>query len=453
MVTETMPDKPIRVERLGKLYHIGRRAESYQTLRQVLTEGVVSRFRNAGRFLTRRAPESHESEILWALRDVSFEIEWGEVVGIIGRNGAGKSTLLKILSRITEPTEGVAEIRGRVGSLLEVGTGFHSELTGRENVFLNGAILGMKKSDILARFDEIVEFSGVAKFIDTPVKHYSSGMHVRLAFAVAAHLEPEILIVDEALAVGDAAFQKKCISKMGDVARGGRTVLLVTHNMGFISALTQRAMILQEGKLTFMGSTPDAIAAYFEEAIPQSEEDLREHPNRPRGMTPALTAARIKDASGRLRSVFVTGEEWYLEIDYATHGGVELAGAGFNVYTASGIVVGGLQTYMLSPPPYSIPGDGRLRFCVKDLCLYPGEYFVNISLSTDPEHDHDWIPKAVGFAVEKNDPYGNGYVLKEGHGGVCTFRGSYEVQEAETVARGLPFSIGPGVALRGSESE
>ena len=227
-----MSDIVIRVDSLSKQYRIGGKQEGYRTLRDTLTETFVSPFRRARKLLRGHAYGAAElDEIIWALRDISFEVKRGEVVGIIGRNGAGKTTLLKILSRITEPTEGYAEIHGRVGSLLEVGTGFHPELTGRENIYLNGAILGMKKAEIERKFDEIVDFAEIEKFIDTPVKHYSSGMYVRLAFAVAAHMEPEILLVDEVLAVGDAAFQKKCLGKMGEVAEGGRTVLFVSHNM------------------------------------------------------------------------------------------------------------------------------------------------------------------------------------------------------------------------------
>ena len=230
-----MTDVAISVEKLGKLYRIGER-ERYYTLRDTLARSFAAPFRRlkeTPQFATRDS----QSEFIWALKDVSFEIKQGEVVGIIGRNGAGKSTLLKILSRITEPTEGEARIYGRVGSLLEVGTGFHSELTGRENIYLNGAILGMKKTEIDRKFDEIVAFAEVEKFLDTRVKHYSSGMYMRLAFSVAAHLEPEILIVDEVLAVGDAAFQKKCLGKMGEVAKEGRTVLFVSHNMVAIERL------------------------------------------------------------------------------------------------------------------------------------------------------------------------------------------------------------------------
>src|ERR1051325_6790860 len=233
-----MSDIAIKVEGLGKRYRIGAKQQGYKTLREKIDDVALRPFR-AVRSLTRRNGHNPKSEIrspkpemLWALKDVSFEVKRGEVVGIIGRNGAGKSTLLKILSRVTDPTEGHADISGRVGSLLEVGTGFHPELTGRENIYLNGSILGMKRVEIQRQFDEIVAFAEVEKFIDTPVKHYSSGMYLRLAFAVAAYLDPEILVIDEVLAVGDAAFQKKCLGKMEDIARHGRTVLFVSHNLG-----------------------------------------------------------------------------------------------------------------------------------------------------------------------------------------------------------------------------
>jgi len=241
-----MTDIAIRLENISKKYRIGKKQEKYRTLRDTLTEAVVTPFRRTGRLLHGRAAEAAElNEVIWALKDVSFEVKQGEVVGIIGRNGAGKSTLLKILARITEPTSGFAEVHGRVGSLLEVGTGFHRELTGRENIYLSGAILGMKWAEIDRKFDEIVEFSGVEKFIDTPVKHYSSGMYLRLAFAVAAHLEPEILLVDEVLAVGDARFQKKCLNKMEDIGQQGRTVIFVSHNMPAITRLCERAILLE----------------------------------------------------------------------------------------------------------------------------------------------------------------------------------------------------------------
>ena len=248
----------IRAESLSKRYHLGTGA-NYKTLRESLSgvlTGVARRVRSIG-------SKDAKQSTFWALRDVSFDVNHGEVIGVIGRNGAGKSTLLKILSRITWPTEGRALIHGRIGSLLEVGTGFHPELTGRENIFLNGAIMGMRKTEISAKFDEIVAFSEVEKFIDTPVKHYSSGMYVRLAFAIAAHLEPEILIIDEVLAVGDLAFQQKCLGKMSEVSRGGRTILFVSHNMAVVEKLCQRTIVLDKGRIEYQGDTADAIHHYM----------------------------------------------------------------------------------------------------------------------------------------------------------------------------------------------
>ena len=270
-----MSDIAIRAKNLGKRYRLGQR-EPYKTLRDVVTDAFTSPFR---RWRKQNLPISQspfrdpKPDHIWALKDVSFEIKQGEVVGIIGRNGTGKTTLLKVLSRTTEPTEGYAEVYGRVGSLLEVGTGFSPELTGRENIYLNAAILGMKKREIDQKFDEIVAFAEVEKFLDTPVKRYSSGMFVRLAFAVAAHLEPEILLVDEVLAVGDAAFQKKCLGKMGDVARGGRTVLLVSHQMNSIRKLCERCIWLEGGHLRMADFATKVVSAYELASTPASFSD------------------------------------------------------------------------------------------------------------------------------------------------------------------------------------
>jgi len=251
-----MSEISIRVENLSKKYQITVGQHRHDTLRDQISDAISAMFHTNGR-------NHRQTKTFWALKEVSFEVKRGEVLGVIGANGAGKSTLLKILSRITKPTSGKAEIHGRVGSLLEVGTGFHAELTGRENVYLNGAILGMKRAEIDAKFDEIVAFSGIETFIETPVKRYSTGMLVRLAFAVAAHLEPEILIVDEVLAVGDADFQKKCLGKMGDVAKQGRTILFVSHNMGAITQLCERALWLKGGKLKLSGSPSDVVTSYL----------------------------------------------------------------------------------------------------------------------------------------------------------------------------------------------
>ncbi len=286
----------IRVENISKRYKIGIAPGKFQygMLRDQIVDAAQAPFRLAASLLRRSNSESRISNpasYIWALKDVSFDLEEGHVLGIIGRNGAGKSTLLKVLSRVTEPTRGTVSVRGRVGSLLEVGTGFHPELTGRENIYLNGAILGMKRKEIEAKFDEIVEFSEVSQFIDTPVKRYSSGMYLRLAFAVAAHLEPEILVVDEVLAVGDAEFQRKCLGKMNDVAAQGRTVLFVSHNMSAILRLSQEAIVMQKGQLVMRAPTPEAVASVVapgeSEGQPGRRRQLRrQRLRRPRTVDP-----------------------------------------------------------------------------------------------------------------------------------------------------------------------
>jgi lipopolysaccharide transport system ATP-binding protein len=292
-----MGEIAIRVDKLGKQYRIGGPQARYKTIRESLVEAARAPFRGLGRLVRGAKWAGRTDDTIWALTDVSFEIQPGEVVGIIGRNGAGKSTLLKVLSRITRPTEGYAEIHGRVGSLLEVGTGFHPELTGRENIYLNGAILGMRKREIDFKFDEMVAFAEIERFLDTPVKHYSSGMYIRLAFAVAAHLEPEILLVDEVLAVGDAAFQKKCLGKMGDVAKQGRTVLFVSHNMVAVQGLCGRAIWLQDGKIIQDGASGIVVSSYLQTSFSVLNERVWDE----------LTTAPGNDAV-RLRRVCVRSQ-------------------------------------------------------------------------------------------------------------------------------------------------
>jgi lipopolysaccharide transport system ATP-binding protein len=300
-----MADAVIQVEELGKRYRLGGTPGGYQTLRDV----IASSFRSAGR---RTQPES--SETIWAVRHVTFDVERGQVLGIIGRNGAGKSTLLKLLSRVTEPTEGEARIHGRVGSLLEVGTGFHPELTGRENVYLNGAILGMKRVEIDRKFDEIVQFAEVERFVETPVKRYSSGMYLRLAFAVAAHLEPEILIVDEVLAVGDAEFQRKCLGKMTSVAQEGRTVLFVSHNMSAILRLTERCLVLDAGRIVMQGPTTEAVDYYMTSGEVTSGERRWATEGATTEFRPI--ALRVLDRRGRIVEQVTSPEPFTVEFEY-----------------------------------------------------------------------------------------------------------------------------------------
>lgn len=312
-----MGDVAIRVEGLSKQYRIGK-TEQYRTFRDTLTDALTAPFkRTYGLLRGNAAAAANLSEVIWALKDISFEIKKGEVVGIIGRNGAGKSTLLKILSRIAEPTEGLAEIYGRVGALLEVGTGFHPELTGRENIYLNAAILGMTRTEIDRKFDEIVAFAEVEKFIDTPVKHYSSGMGLRLGFAVAAHLEPEILVVDEVLAVGDLAFQKKCLGKMGDVAQQGRTVLFVSHNTGAINQLCQSCVLLKDGRINMIGKTEDVIREYLDQASDGSS-GLRVFPEDENIPLQFLSIEAV-DETLTPRASFSVATTVYLRVKYVVH--------------------------------------------------------------------------------------------------------------------------------------
>ncbi len=300
--------KPIlRVEKLGKKYRIGARRIAYDTLR----ERLAGSFRSPLNSLLRRNGDS-QAEYVWALQSVSFEVMPGEVVGIIGRNGAGKSTLLKVLSRITEPTSGRVELYGRISSLLEVGTGFHPELTGRENIYLNGAILGMKRTEIETKFDEIVAFAEIEKFLDTPVKHYSSGMYMRLAFAVAAHLEPDILLVDEVLAVGDMAFQQKCLGKMGEVAKQGRTVLFVSHQLSAIAQLCSRALLIHQGSIVKEGDPKRVIDYYMNEALSGSDNGFMASAHSDKDIF--IHKAQVLDFEGKSKSCFTTEEEILIAI-------------------------------------------------------------------------------------------------------------------------------------------
>jgi homopolymeric O-antigen transport system ATP-binding protein len=313
-----MSNIAIRVDGLSKRYKIGIATQRHDTLRDEITEGLLSIFRFNGNGSAPGAQRSDSPDTFWAVKDVSFEVKKGEVLGIIGPNGAGKSTLLKILSRITEPTAGRVEIHGRVGSLLEVGTGFHSELTGRENLYLNGAILGMKKLEIDRKFDEIVAFAEVEKFIDTPVKRYSSGMYVRLAFAVAAHLEPEILIIDEVLAVGDLGFQKKCLGKMENVAREGRTVLFVSHNIAAVQNLCTTSIWIDKGQVTQRGNVGSVLSAYvksLETSTVPGEVNTRNMRRRMGTGEARITKARLLDSMGRNCTTFSMGETIVVEFD------------------------------------------------------------------------------------------------------------------------------------------
>jgi len=353
-----MSDIAIRVQNLSKRYRIGLKEEMHDSLVSIFTDFVTRPIKNLQRLrkLARFQEDGHDPEdIIWALKDVSFEVKRGEVIGIIGCNGAGKSTLLKILSHITEPTSGRVEMQGRVSSLLEVGTGFHPELTGRENIYLNGTILGMKRVEITHKFNEIVDFSGVEKFIDTVVKRYSSGMRVRLAFAVAAHLEPEILLIDEVLAVGDAAFQKKCLGKMGDVAKGGRTVLFVSHNMFSLQNLCTRGILLESGKIAMENDITAVIEKYLNLQGQQSGEICWASPN----VAPGNERIRIKGIRIVSEDV-VTGEvdiakDFRIEVEYWNLEADSRRMVSFHLYNSMGICIltsGNLPTASPNPDPW-----------------------------------------------------------------------------------------------------
>ncbi|HBB89354.1 MAG TPA: ABC transporter ATP-binding protein [Blastocatellia bacterium] len=325
----------IKVENLNKQYQIGARAEPYETFRESLAGALRKRFRG----LRGEKNGDGGSEPFWALRDIDFEVKPGEVLGVIGRNGAGKSTLLKILSRITEPTSGRIELYGRVASLLEVGTGFHPELTGRENIFLNGAILGMRRAEIERKFDEIVAFAEIDQFLDTPVKRYSSGMYVRLAFAVAAHLEPEILIIDEVLAVGDAAFQKKCLGKISSVAQQGRTVLFVSHNLVAVKAMCSRAILLQQGRLVDDGPPTRVVNNYLGAGRTSRAEIQWLGPAAPGTNIFRLRGVRLRNLAGEVTSNLSSEESFTIEIDYQTLSSGSSLGATVLLFDSDGVHV------------------------------------------------------------------------------------------------------------------
>jgi len=379
-----MSDIAIKVQDLSKLYRIGQR-EPYRTLRDCITKAFAAPIRwlksnphsaipNANDLSNSKFEiRNPQSNYVWALKDVSFEVKQGEVIGIIGRNGAGKSTLLKILSRITEPTDGYADIYGRVGSLLEVGTGFHPELTGRENIYLNGAILGMKRVEIEKKFDEIVAFAEVERFIDTPVKHYSSGMHMRLAFGVAAHLEPEILLVDEVLAVGDAAFQRKCLGKMEDVAKGGRTVVFVSHNMGAIRQLCHRVIWIDQGRIRANGEAEEGITSYLADSSTGFVQNNLESDNL------RIEKVILKDRNGRAKSSFLPGEDLVVEIHFFAKKFIPKPYFWVSVVSQYGSVLGASMLLDGHRPDF-IEGTGILACTLKGIPLLPQTYSVRMGV-------------------------------------------------------------------------
>jgi lipopolysaccharide transport system ATP-binding protein len=400
----------IQVVDLGKKYHIGARRDRTKTFREALTESALKPLRAACTW-TRHDPSPRQTDsIIWALRNVSLDVQRGEAVGIIGRNGAGKSTLLKVLTRITTPDEGYARIRGRVGSLLEVGTGFHGELTGRENIYLNGAILGMRRDEIDRKFDEIVDFSGVGKFIDTPVKHYSSGMYLRLAFSVAAHLETDILLVDEVLAVGDAEFQQKCLGKMGDVTGAGRTVLFVSHNMSAIQHLCSQVLVLDAGQIRFIGDTQEGIVHYLTmfNTIEDGEMNLSLHPNRRKGAVPILRKIRLLDKNNVAKSQFMSGELVRIELTCDRPSALAQPHFGIGVDDWVGTRIFSLLTRNAGVQLAPSTGSFKVICQINELPLVPGQYTLSLSVGTVHETLLDALDNAVAIRVEAGDFFGSG---------------------------------------------
>jgi lipopolysaccharide transport system ATP-binding protein len=398
----------IRVEDLSKRYEITVGKRRHDTLRDQISESFSSLFHRNGH--SRRQRTS-----FWALQNVSFEIKTGEVIGVVGRNGAGKSTLLKILSRITKPTLGMVEIRGRVGSLLEVGTGFHPELTGRENIYLNGAILGMKKAAIEAQFDDIVAFAEVEQFIDTPVKRYSSGMYVRLAFAVAAHLDPEVLVVDEVLAVGDNAFQKKCLGKMEGVAKTGRTVLFVSHNMAAVENLCQRVIVLQKGKIVFDGAAKEGIDHYYQSVAGEqlhahsARVDLTTHSGRPPLYRPILSSLELFNGDGKpLNSGLKIGASLKAAINFRTERRIGNIDACLGFETLSGQRVFTAHTVFDPNIPKTECLGERTFICeIPSLILVAGTYRIIVALLTG-DTIADFVEDAARIEIVEADYYGSG---------------------------------------------
>lgn len=397
-------DTPIiEVNNLGKRYDIAHMRGGYVALRDVIAT-VARRPFSFLKHKTKQAVGLEKKEVFWALKGVSFCVKKGEVVGVIGANGAGKSTLLKILSQITPPSEGEVILRGRVGSLLEVGTGFHPELTGRENIFLNGAILGMKKKEIAAKFDEIVSFAGIEKFLDTPVKHYSSGMYVRLAFSVAAHMEPDILLVDEVLAVGDAEFQKKCLGKMDEITRKeGRTILFVSHNMAAMQELCDRVILLDKGKVQAIGPTEDIIRQYQSGAGTNQESDLRRETNRRGSGAIRLVGLSVEDSSGKQTHVIRSGEDVTFAISYecADPAAIKNIDIGISI-SRNGVLVSAVYSSFTKMELGPLGKTGTFRFTIKGMPLSAGTYGVGLRALADSA-EADW-PRADVTTIEVINP-------------------------------------------------
>ena len=412
-----MSDIAIRVEGLSKQYRIGHQQARYKTIRESLIDWSKAPFQRAGRILRGQGSAADLDETIWALKDVSFEIKQGEVVGVIGRNGAGKTTLLKILSRITEPTTGEAWIHGRVGSLLEVGTGFHPELTGRENIYLNGAILGMKRDEINNKFDEIVDFAEIEKFIDTPVKHYSSGMYVRLAFSVAAFMESEILLVDEVLAVGDVGFQKKCLGKMGSIAQQGRTVIFVSHNMTAVQHLCQRGFVIDGGAINFDGIIRDAVHKYVSGMPFKLQPNLAERNGRSGRQWLRFIKVAFYDSQGNELRQVLNGQDVCIRFYYRSRREKRNASVlvAFNVRNSQGFSLANLNSVDTGQEILEVFQNGYFECWWPKFNLRSGIYDCTLFCSVNGEIV-DWVQNAFAIYVEDGNYYGSGKMIDRQHG-------------------------------------
>ena len=409
-----MSDIAIRAEGLSKEFHIGAEEQTYRTLRESIVSAAQAPLRAFRRWGQNHGAAANDKHRFWALRDLNFEVKRGEVVGVVGRNGAGKSTLLKILSRITEPSEGYAEIHGRVSSLLEVGTGFHAELSGRDNIYLNGAILGMRRREIARKFDEIVEFAEVQKFIDTAVKHYSSGMYLRLAFAVAAHLEPEILIVDEVLAVGDAMFQKKCLGKMQDVAGQGRTVLFVSHNMSAVESFCQTGMLLENGQLTCRDEVTTVLGRYAKKLLDPTGMRYRVDSGNAPFRFESVTILRDRK---EIAQVVQTGDAVTLQIQIKTDRPYRGIYVGVSLLDEWGRLVfafNGKEAGVFIEG--EVNGELKVEIDIPHLLLLPGQFGLGLVAVDSRGHVLQEVPTALSFEVTEKDLVGAGYPFNRRHG-------------------------------------
>lgn len=409
-----MSNLALRLEGVGKQYRIGSEVVRSESFGQSVVNAVRAPFLNL-KFLRSLSNFDDEDadDIFWALRDVSFDVAHGDVVGLIGRNGAGKSTLLKVLSRITEPSRGRIEVYGRIASLLEVGTGFNPELTGRENTYLNGAILGMSKAEVDRKFDEIVDFAGVEQFIDTPVKRYSSGMKVRLGFAVAAHLEPDILLVDEVLAVGDVAFQRKCLGKMDQVAGEGRTVVFVSHQMSMIQSLCRRGIVLNQGTVEFDGDVDGAVRHYLSVMEETAEDPFGDNPERSGNGRIQFTGLRLRDAAGDVTAAVVAGTPLTIEFDYENRDAEE-AELGFTVYDDVGTAIFHLNFALTQFKTGPLNGGGTFRCVIPNLPLPPARYRIAAALKVGGQ-SADHVPAALYFDVASSKFFSTGQTPDSRH--------------------------------------